>query len=59
MNENWTPALVGWWISAGAVILIIYYVLLARSILQMLKAKPNQVLLVFAFLACFPCRPPS
>ena len=57
MNEYWTPEVFGWWISAGAVILIIYYVLLARSILQMLNAKPNQVFLVFAFLALFPVPP--
>ncbi len=57
LYETWTPELVGWWISAGAVILIIYYVLLARSILQMLSAKSNQVLLVFAFLALFPVPP--
>ncbi len=57
MGQTWVPELVGWWIFTAAVILIIYYVLLARSILQMLSAKPNQVLLVFAFLALFPVPP--
>lgn len=57
MDERWSLEFAGWWISAGAIILIIYYVLLARSILRMLSARPNQVLLVFAFLALFPAPP--
>ena len=57
MNQIWSPEFVGGWIFAGTVILIIYYFLLARSILQMLSAKPNQVLVVFAFLALFPVPP--
>ena len=57
MYGTWSPEFAGWWISAGVVILIIYYILLARSILQMLSARANTVLLVFAFLALIPVPP--
>ena len=47
----------GGWIVTAIVILIVYYVLLARSILQMLRARANTVLMVFAFLALLPFPP--
>ncbi len=57
MDQTWVPEFLGWWIFTGVSILIIYYVLMVTSILQMLRAKTNQVLLVFAFLALFPAPP--
>ena len=40
-----------------SVVLVVYYILIARSILQMLRVKANTVLLVFAFLALTPVPP--
>ena len=40
-----------------SVVLVVYYILIARSILQMLRVKANTVLLVFAFLALIPLPP--
>ena len=57
MEQTWMPESIGTWVSTYIVILIIYYVLLARTILQMLSAKANQVMLVFAYLALFPAPP--
>ena len=37
-----------------SVVLVVYYILITRSILQMLRVKANTVLLVFAFLALIP-----
>ena len=45
----WLPAL-----AIFSVVLVVYYILIARSILQMLRVKANTVLLVFAFLALIP-----
>lgn len=33
-------------------LIVLYYVLIVRAILQMLRTDPNPVLLVFAFVAC-------
>jgi len=57
MEETWSSEFVGGWIITAVVILIAYYVLLARSILQMLRARTNTVLTVFAFLALLPFPP--
>ena len=57
MDRQWAHEFIGWWIFGGAVFLVVYYIFLARSILQMLRANPNQVLLVFAFLALIPVPP--
>ena len=38
-------------------LLVLYYVLLVRAILQMLRAKANQVLLTFALLSLLPVPP--
>lgn len=38
-------------------ILILYYVLLTRAILQMLRRDTNTVLLIFSFLALLPVPP--
>ena len=39
------------------VLLIIYYVFMARAVLQMLVRDTNTVLLIFAFLALIPIPP--
>ncbi len=39
------------------VLLVIYYVLLVRAVLDMLRRKANTVLLVFAMLALIPLPP--
>lgn len=38
-------------------VLLIYYILVSRAILQMLSMKANQVLLVFALIALLPFPP--
>ncbi len=50
--QAWLPAL-----AIYSVVLVVYYILIARSILQMLRVKANTVLLVFAFLALIPVPP--
>lgn len=40
--------------SVGLVLLVIYYVYLARAILEMLDREANAVLLTFALLALIP-----
>ena len=57
MEPNWSPENCIPWVLASLAILIVYYVFLVRMILQMLRAKSNQVMLVFAFLAIFPVPP--
>jgi len=57
MNGQWSPEQFFPWISLCLGILVVYYVFMVRAILQMLAAKPNQVLLIFAFLALFPIPP--
>ena len=39
------------------VLLVIYYILLVRAVLNMLRRKANTVLLVFAMLALIPLPP--
>lgn len=45
-------------IAIALAILIVYYIFLAKTILQMLRRDANTVMLVFAFLALTPI-PPS
>ncbi len=55
MSDNWLT-LVG----AGIlilVLLVIYYVLLVRAVLDMLRQKANTALLVFAMLGLLPLPP--
>ena len=53
---NWTPAM-GWGMGLGVLILIVYYVFMARTVLQMLRVGTNPTLLVFALLALIPVPP--
>ncbi len=53
IRAPWFPAA----LAIYFVVLVVYYILIARSILQMLRAKANTVLLVFAFLALIPVPP--
>ncbi len=53
---NWTPAM-GWGIGLAALILVVSYVFMARTILQMLRAGANPALLVFALLGLIPVPP--
>ncbi len=53
---------IGEWFSWGVAgpilaLLVIYYVLLVRALLQMLRSETNQVLLVFGFLSLLPAPP--
>ena len=57
MNWNWTPMGVGWVAVLFVVVLVVYYVFMARAILDMLRRNANPVLLVFAFIALFPAPP--
>ena len=53
----WMMAGMGWWIGLAVLILVVYYVFLARTVLQMLRAGANTALLVFALLALIPVPP--
>lgn len=62
-NRNGMPAL---WFDWGRIaivlavygtVLLIYYILMSRAILQMLRMEVNQVLLVFSFIALLPFPP--
>ncbi len=53
IRAPWFPAA----LAIYFVVLVVYYILIARSILQMLRVKANTVLLVFAFLALIPVPP--
>ncbi len=53
IQAPWFPAA----LAIYFVVLVAYYILIARSILQMLRVKANTVLLVFAFLALIPVPP--
>ncbi len=55
ISENWLT-LTGVGIHM-LVLLVIYYVLLVRAVLDMLRRKANTVLLVFAMLALIPLPP--
>ncbi len=49
-----------WWISYGAFIflsLVLYYILVARAVLEMLRYGANLILLTFAFIALIPAPP--
>ena len=50
----WTVGLIG---LAGLVLLVLYYVLLVRTILLLLRCNANPVLLVFSFLSLCPMPP--
>ena len=56
MTMNWTPAM-GWGIGWALLILIVYYVFMARTVLQMLRVGANPALLVFALLGLVPLPP--
>ena len=51
-----TPA-VFWGMGLGLLILVVYYVFMARTVLQMLRVGANTSLLVFALLALIPVPP--
>ena len=53
---NWTTAM-GWGMGLAVLILIVYYVFMARTVLQMLRVGANPALLVFALLALIPVPP--
>ena len=49
-----------WWIAYGAFIflsLILYCILVARALLEMLRYGANPILLTFAFMALIPAPP--
>ncbi len=56
MNMYWTPAM-GWGIGWAVLILVVYYVFMARTVLQMLRVGAHTALLVFALLALIPVPP--
>ncbi|MDA2938752.1 hypothetical protein MYX75_10885 [Acidobacteria bacterium AH-259-A15] len=48
------------WVVVGIVVLgllVLYYVLLARAVLEMLRRDANMVLMTFSFLALIPLPP--
>ncbi len=53
---NWTPAM-GWGMGLAVLILVVYYVFMARTVLQMLRVRANPALLVFALFALIPIPP--
>ena len=53
---NWTPAM-GWGMGLAVLILVVYYVFMARTVLQMLRVGANSVLLAFALFALIPLPP--
>jgi hypothetical protein len=57
MDDPWAPQIAGWWFLVAAAILVVYYIFLGRTILQMLRADAHTVLLVFACLALLPVPP--
>ena len=52
LGLNLTQIVIGTAVLSGLAVL--YYVLLVRAILQMLRSQTNQVLLFFSFLALVP-----
>ena len=54
---DWPMAGMGWGLGLAALILVVYYVLMARTVLQMLRAGANPALLVFTLLALIPVPP--
>ena len=56
MNMYWTQAMgggIGW----AVLILVLYYLFMGRTVLQMLRVGANPALLVFALLALIPVPP--
>ena len=51
-----TPA-VFWGMGLAVLLLVVYYVFMARTVLQMLRVGANTALLVFALLALIPIPP--
>ena len=51
-----TPAVI-WGMGLAVLILVVYYVFMARTVLQMLRVGANTALLVFALLALIPIPP--
>ena len=51
-----TPAVI-WGMGLAVLILVVYYVFMARTVLQMLRVGANSALLVFALLALIPIPP--
>lgn len=47
----------GWVMWLAVLILVVYYVFMARTVLQMLRGDANSSLLVFALLALIPIPP--
>lgn len=56
MNMTFTPAM-GWGIGWALLILIVYYIFMARAVLQMLRVGARPALLVFALLGLIPVPP--
>ncbi len=54
---NWTPAGMGWMAGLAVVVLVVYYVFIARTVLDMLRRPANSILLVFALIALIPVPP--
>ena len=46
-----------WWMGLAVSILLVYYVFMVRTVLQMLSGGANSALLVFALLALIPLPP--
>ena len=61
MDMGWmdrmTPAVMGWGMGLAVLILIVYYVFMARTVLQMLRVGASPVLLAFALFALIPVPP--
>ena len=57
MMDMMTPAVMGWGMGLAVLILIVYYVFMARTVLQMLRVGANPVLLAFALFALIPVPP--
>ena len=54
---DWMAAGMGWWMGWAALILVVYYVFMARTVLGMLRAGASPALLVFALLGLIPVPP--
>ena len=46
-----------WGVVIGLVLLVVYYVLLVRAVLEMLRSEANRVLMTFSFLGLIPMPP--
>ncbi len=51
------PGMMVWGIGLSVLILVVYYVFMVRTVLQMLRSDANFALLVFALLALIPLPP--